>query len=284
MMTISLSYLFSTFFSLINNGFSYYLEMVHPTACFCAKKGGLNNVRLVTFDLFDTLYTPAEAIQKTYARPLLKRGYQVAEETIGKSFIAAFKAIHTQYPNYGRNHQPITLTSREWWHKVIDLTWSQSLEQHQLLEREWKPDAELLRERDELVDYFNSGRGYFMFPEVPRVLQYLRRRGIAVGVITNMDEGADSILRSLGIHHLFDFVMKSITVGYEKPDPRMFQMALDATRVPAFDALHVGDSVKNDYLPATALGIHALLVNRSAGSRDIDRCCIDSLERLMELI
>ncbi|KAJ1908993.1 Haloacid dehalogenase-like hydrolase domain-containing protein 3, partial [Coemansia sp. S17] len=102
-----------------------------------------------------------------------------------------------------------------------------------------------------------------MFADVPRVLSYLQRKEIKLGVISNMDETAESILRSLGIRRYFDFVLTSINVGIEKPDPRIFEMALGAVNVRPYDALHVGDSERLDYLPARSVGMEARLVDRS---------------------
>ncbi|KAJ2785588.1 Haloacid dehalogenase-like hydrolase domain-containing protein 3 [Coemansia interrupta] len=76
-----------------------------------------------------------------------------------------------------------------------------------------------------------------------------------MGVISNMDESGETVLKHLGIREYFDFVMKSVTTGIEKPDVRAFEMALAAVNVPAYDALHIGDSERCDYLPAKMAGV-----------------------------
>lgn len=51
--------------------------------------------------------------------------------------------------------------------------------------------------------------------------------------------------------------------GVEKPDPRMYQIALErAGNIVPEEALHIGDSMRKDYLPAKSLGMHALLLDR----------------------
>jgi putative hydrolase of the HAD superfamily len=51
-------------------------------------------------------------------------------------------------------------------------------------------------------------------------------------------------------------VIDSQVVGVEKPDPRIFQFALDALGVEACRSIYVGDTVKFDVLGAQAAGLH----------------------------
>lgn len=61
----------------------------------------------------------------------------------------------------------------------------------------------------------------------------------------------------------WDFGVFSGIVGFEKPDPRIFEVALQkAGGVAPDQALHIGDSLRKDYLPARSLGMHSLLVDR----------------------
>uniref|UniRef100_A0A1S4C2V8 Ribulose bisphosphate carboxylase large chain n=1 Tax=Nicotiana tabacum TaxID=4097 RepID=A0A1S4C2V8_TOBAC len=51
--------------------------------------------------------------------------------------------------------------------------------------------------------------------------------------------------------------------GVEKPDPRLFEIALKRARnVAPEEVLHIGDSMRKDYLPARSVGMHALLLDR----------------------
>src|SRR5581483_6451099 len=47
-----------------------------------------------------------------------------------------------------------------------------------------------------------------------------------------------------------------------KPDRRIYERALERARVPAREVAHVGDSIENDILPATEVGITAVLLDR----------------------
>jgi FMN phosphatase YigB (HAD superfamily) len=52
-------------------------------------------------------------------------------------------------------------------------------------------------------------------------------------------------------------------VGVEKPDPRIYKLALEmAGNIAPEEALHIGDSMRKDYNPARSIGMHALLLDR----------------------
>lgn len=61
----------------------------------------------------------------------------------------------------------------------------------------------------------------------------------------------------------WDFGVFSGMVGVEKPDPRIYEIALEmAGNVAPEEVLHIGDSMRKDYIPAKTLGMHALLLDR----------------------
>lgn len=56
-------------------------------------------------------------------------------------------------------------------------------------------------------------------------------------------------------------VIDSHRVGVQKPDPRVFEMALGALHVAASDCMHIGDSVKDDVCGAQAVGMAAVHID-----------------------
>jgi putative hydrolase of the HAD superfamily len=70
-------------------------------------------------------------------------------------------------------------------------------------------------------------------------------------------------LEVVGISARFDTVVISAEVGFAKPDPRIFRLALDALGVAAVDAWHIGDGLDTDVVGARAAGVRAVWVNRS---------------------
>ncbi len=91
-------------------------------------------------------------------------------------------------------------------------------------------------------------------------LDAIRARGVKVAIISNSEGMLDRLFADLGVLQHFDLVVDSGKLGIEKPDPRIFQVALDRFGVPADRALHLGDVFATDILGARAAGIrHALI-------------------------
>jgi putative hydrolase of the HAD superfamily len=100
-------------------------------------------------------------------------------------------------------------------------------------------------------------------PGAGQLLAEARRRGLRVVAVTNnlVDEQEDK-LRHTGLRDLFDALVISEAAGVAKPDPRIFEMALDAADASAGEAVMLGDSWPNDVLGAVAVGISAAWLDR----------------------
>jgi putative hydrolase of the HAD superfamily len=79
-------------------------------------------------------------------------------------------------------------------------------------------------------------------PGALEAVRALRQRGLAVAVVSNWDAGLAEHLDRLGIGALVDAIVTSAEAGAAKPDPAVFELALDRLRVARERALHVGDS------------------------------------------
>lgn len=114
-----------------------------------------------------------------------------------------------------------------------------------------------------LVAHFREEVHWALYPEVPSVLAALRAMGLKLAVVSNWDSSLPSLLARLGIGDAFDDVIVSAVVGASKPDRGIFAEALRRAGVAPGAALHVGDSLVDDYHGARAAGLHALLVDRA---------------------
>jgi HAD superfamily hydrolase (TIGR01509 family) len=92
-------------------------------------------------------------------------------------------------------------------------------------------------------------------------LERARGAGVPIAVVSNSEGMLESLFADLGILQAFDFVIDSGVVGIEKPDPRIFAIALDRFRVPPARALHLGDNFATDVAGARAAGIPVALVD-----------------------
>jgi len=90
------------------------------------------------------------------------------------------------------------------------------------------------------------------------LLESLREHGLKLGLVSNAFDPPDLLHRDLaqfGIAERVDVALFSSEVGRRKPDPEIFQRALDALGVAPAEALFVGDTLATDIAGAKALGM-----------------------------
>ena len=89
---------------------------------------------------------------------------------------------------------------------------------------------------------------------VVETLDELRARGLATGVISNFEAWLDDLLARLDVRDRFPIRVISGVEGVEKPDPAIFERAIERSGVGASDAVYVGDNPEFDGAPAAAVG------------------------------
>ncbi|HEY7649412.1 MAG TPA: HAD-IA family hydrolase [Methylomirabilota bacterium] len=107
-------------------------------------------------------------------------------------------------------------------------------------------------------------------PDALAALRLVRQAGLSAAVISNSNGSVRSILEDLGLAAYLDFVLDSAEVGVEKPNARIFQMALERAGLGPGQAVYVGDLYSVDVLGARAAGLPAVLLDPGAcwGGRD----------------
>ena len=98
--------------------------------------------------------------------------------------------------------------------------------------------------------------------EALHVLQILHRSK-KLALVSNFDHPphVHSVLSKHGLTHFFDSVVISAEVGVKKPDPRIFDSALDRTGMKPKEVIYVGDT-EDDTKAARAAGIVPILIHR----------------------
>jgi phosphoglycolate phosphatase len=82
-----------------------------------------------------------------------------------------------------------------------------------------------------------------VYPQVHATLDALRRRDLALGLVTNREwRFAEGVLRSHGLLQYFDPVVAGDSLPVRKPDPQVVEHCLRLRRVLPARALLVGDS------------------------------------------
>ncbi len=95
----------------------------------------------------------------------------------------------------------------------------------------------------------------------PEALRGVRELGLRRAVVSNSDGRAEQHIRDWGVLDELEFVIDSHWAGVSKPDPRIFQMALDRMRLPAERVLYVGDIRCGDEVGSRAAGLHFVLID-----------------------
>jgi 2-haloacid dehalogenase len=100
------------------------------------------------------------------------------------------------------------------------------------------------------------------FPDSSDALRRLQTQ-FQLAVITNCDDDLFALSEQrLGVR--FDYVITAEQVGSYKPDPANFHYAHDRIGVPRQQILHVAQSLFHDHVPAKALGMTTVWINRRA--------------------
>jgi HAD superfamily hydrolase (TIGR01549 family) len=103
-------------------------------------------------------------------------------------------------------------------------------------------------------------------------LNTLKKRGLILGLISNVAQDMESTYEKLGLQPYLDFKVTSAEVGFDKPRPEIFLAALKKAAVRAEEALYAGDQYQIDIVGARGVGIKALLIDRNDYFTDITDC------------
>lgn len=99
------------------------------------------------------------------------------------------------------------------------------------------------------------------FQEAESVIRYLSS-GYQLGVIANQSIGTSARLEKYSLRPYFKVICASAETGFSKPDPRIFEQALQEAGCTADAAAMVGDRVDNDIIPAKRLGMKAVWIRQ----------------------
>ena len=115
-------------------------------------------------------------------------------------------------------------------------------------------------------------RRLILFDDVLPILSVLKRRGMVLGLVSNLSRGLDGDCKELGLTSYVDFALTSFEIGAEKPHPPIFLTALERAGVVASEAIHVGDQYHSDVVGARGVGIKPLLLDRDGFWESINDC------------
>ncbi len=120
-----------------------------------------------------------------------------------------------------------------------------------------------------LAQHFRDPDAWAVYSDVVPTLEALAARGMPLAVVSNWDSYLPRLLELRGLSGYFRTVSVSAIEETGKPDAEIFRRTCERMSVTAAEALHVGDSLRDDFEGARAAGLQALLLDRKDQHGDI---------------
>ena len=207
--------------------------------------------QVIFFDAAGTLIHLPRSVGEHYREVALPFGVAPDAAALHRAFRDAWKAA----PDPEATDGPRPDDGKGWWRDLVGRVFDTVL-----------TDDE--RRRFDLPAYFEQVYAHFAepgvwaaYPDVVAGLASLRANGYRFGVVSNFDLRLRRVLADLDLSEFFEHVVISSEVGVDKPDPRIFQHALDRFGVAAENVLHVGDDPRKDW-GAEAAGLRVFRLER----------------------
>ena len=112
----------------------------------------------------------------------------------------------------------------------------------------------------------------------------LKRRGFKLAVVSNAEGRVEQDLYAAGYSGLFGTVVDSHVVGVEKPDPKIFQIALKRIGADPQTSLYIGDVPSIDVAGSREASLFPVLLDRHDIYPDVDALRVSTTAALLELL
>lgn len=215
-------------------------------------KNGLSGVIGVLFDVFGTLVLyPNSGRTQQLAIQAQNCGLIVSDSEIGDAFSrvtiesAEKKAVN---PGFSREAEAHTKVYYLWYYRRF----------LELLGVAYNLDGLAQRMFEEYVLL----PGYCSDPQAEHLLNKLRSKGLALGVVSNGPRQVRRVLSAHGFNRFLRTTVISDEFGHEKPNAAIFRQALDNLGLSADECVYVGDVPAADMRGALNAGMAGILIDR----------------------
>ena len=226
-------------------------------------------IKAVFFDLYHTLIHYHPPREEVLSQSLSRRGINASPADLRRSIIAGDEFFYRENARKGMAQRSEDETRKMW----------QEYEAVVLRNACIEPDPGLISHI--LSDMQQAPFERVLFSDVLPALDALSRRGLRMGLISNVDKDIKPLLDSLELSSYLDVVLTSRDTGTTKPEPRMFKEAVRRVGVTAPETLYVGDQYQIDILGARGAGLKGLLLDRYGSCNEIP--AVEKITSLEEL-
>jgi putative hydrolase of the HAD superfamily len=137
----------------------------------------------------------------------------------------------------------------------------------------------------ELHEYHRDRNLWELVPDgVVPALEALGSLGLRLTVVSNANGTLCDHMDRLGLTRYVHCVLDSCDFGVEKPDPRLFEIALGRSDASALMTIHVGDLYQVDVVGARAAGVRGVLLDEHGLYDGVDCPRVRSLSELVARI
>jgi putative hydrolase of the HAD superfamily len=214
-------------------------------------------IRTVLFDAGGTILRVNPSVEAVYAETAAVHGVEARPEALRASFREAWRRSCDRSRERGYRTSDEILRAE--WFEIVRETFGEAA-----------PPSRIRPIFEDLYERFVSARAWSLAPGTREAVEFLRERGVRVGILSNWDSRLRRMLAELGLERSFEFVVVSHEVGFEKPHRAIFEEALRLAGTRPAETLHVGDSYEADIRPAAELGLSTLWVAPAAERRAIE--------------
>lgn len=231
-----------------------------------------SDYKAIFFDVGNTLLLPYPSVADICAEVLGGSGYEIDPITMSEAVAFADMTYEKRY-----------LEDDSFWMKEADTArfW---IELYELMLGEVGIERDANALAVEIYEEFGNEQRWQPYPDVMPALEKLAAFGYKIGLVSNWDARLTSLSIETGLSRYLDFVISSATVGFLKPQPEIFELALTRAGVEAADAMHVGDHYYADIMGARSVGITPVLLDRRGIVPQSDCLVVNSLNELVDYL
>lgn len=121
-------------------------------------------------------------------------------------------------------------------------------------------------------------------PDIPPALESLKNAGYQLAVLSNRSKPYQEQLESLGLAPFFEFAWHAGEMEAWKPDPQIFQHALQQSGTQPGETLYVGDNYYADVIGSRNAGLTPVLIDPDDLFPEADCDVIRSIGELPDLL
>ena len=217
-------------------------------------------IKAVFFDLYNTLVGYDPPREEIEARILKEFGIEVSPEAFCHPLVIADEFIYQEHAR-----SPLSKRSKE-------ETMALYAQYQGIVLKEAGIDASPELITGILGKWQQSNYKLVLFDDAMPALIHLKELGLILGLISNVDRDITSLCQELGLSVLLQVVITSQEVGFNKPQPEIFQEALKQAGVKSSEAIYVGDQYQIDVVGANEAGMRGVLLDRGGYFEDITDC------------